>query len=93
MTPWRATYIKFRFIAIETNHETRPQCVICGTVLSNNSLKPTKLERHLKTVYPKLSNQPPVFFINKSENLKKMKLGISSSRFELSEKVLSASFN
>lgn len=86
------SYIKFGFIAIETNHETRPQCVICSTVLSNDALKPAKLERHLKTVHPKLSDRPPAFFMGKSENLKKMKLGTSGSRFELNEKVLSASF-
>ncbi|KAL4112208.1 hypothetical protein QTP88_016039 [Uroleucon formosanum] len=86
------SYIKFGFIAIETNHETRPQCVICSTVLSNDALKPAKLERHLKTVHLKLSDRPLAFFMGKSENLKKMKLGTSGSRFELNEKVLSVSF-
>lgn len=86
------SYIKFRFIAIETNRETRPQCVICSTVLSNDALKPAKLERHIKTVHPKLSDRPPAFFMGKLENLKKMKLGTSGSRFELNEKVLTTSF-
>jgi len=85
-------YIKFGFIAIETNREIRPQCVICATVLSNDALKPAKLERHLKSVHPTLSDRPPEFFMGKSENLKKMKLGTSGSRFESNEKVLSASF-
>jgi hypothetical protein len=66
--------------------------VICATVLSYDALKPAKLERHLKSVHPKFSDQPPEFFIGKSENLKKMKLGTSGSRFEANEKVLSASF-
>ncbi|KAE9529996.1 hypothetical protein AGLY_011458 [Aphis glycines] len=85
-------YIKFGFIAIETNREIRPQCVICATVLSNDALKLAKLERHLKSVHPTLSDGPPEFFMGKSENLKKMKLGTSGSRFESNEKVLSASF-
>ncbi|XP_050065774.1 protein ZBED8-like [Aphis gossypii] len=85
-------YIKFGFIAIETNREIRPQCVICATVLSNDALKPAKLERHLKSIHPTLSDRPPEFFMGKSENLKKMKLGTSGSRFESNDKVLSASF-
>lgn len=85
-------YIKFGFIAIETNREIRSQYVICAAVLSNDALKPPKLERHLKSVHPKLSDRPPEFFIGKSENLKKMKLGTSGSRFESNENVLSASF-
>lgn len=80
------SYIKFGFI------ETRPQCVKYSNVLSNDALKATKLERHLKTVHPKLSDRPPAFFTGKLENLKKMKLGTSDPRFELNEKVLSASF-
>jgi hypothetical protein len=66
--------------------------VICATVLSYDALKPAKLERHLKSVHPKFSDQPPEFFIGKSENLKKIKLGTRGSRFEANEKVLSASF-
>jgi hypothetical protein len=62
-------YIKFGFIAIETNREIRPQCVICVTVLSNDALKPAKLERHLKSVHSKFSD--PEFFMGKSENFEK----------------------
>ena len=54
-------YIKFGFIAIETKREIRPQCVICAAVLSYDALKPVKLERHLKSVHPKLSDRPPEF--------------------------------
>ena len=85
-------YIKFGFTSIEVNRETRPQCVICAVVLSNDALKPAKLERHLKTVHPNLSDRSPEFFSGKLENLKEMKLGPSGSRFESSQKALSASF-
>ena len=85
-------YIKFGFTAIEVNKEIRPQCVICAAVLSNEALKPAKLERHLKTVHSNLSDRPPEFFAGKLENLKKMKLGKTGTAYELSEKALSASF-
>lgn len=85
-------YIKFGFTDITVNKEVRPQCVICTTVLSNDALKPAKLERHLKTVHPNLSDRSREFFEGKKENFKKMKLGTSGARFETSEKVLHTSY-
>jgi hypothetical protein len=66
--------------------------VICATVLSNDALKPAKLERHLKSVHPKLTDRPPEFFAGKLENLKKMKLGTSGTKFASSQSALLASF-
>ncbi|KAK9685628.1 hypothetical protein QE152_g37889 [Popillia japonica] len=86
------TAIEFGFTAIEVNKEIRPQCVICAAILSNEALKPAKLERHLKTVHSNLSDRPPEFFAGKLENLKKMKLGKTGAAYESSEKALSASF-
>ncbi|CAG4975756.1 unnamed protein product [Colias eurytheme] len=85
-------YIKLGFTSIEINGETRPQCVLCATVLSNDALKPAKLERHLKTVHPKFCNRSREFFEGKLTSLKKMKLGPSGTSYETSEKTLSASF-
>ena len=53
----------------------RPQCVICAAVLSNDALKPAKLERYLKNVHPTLCSKPPECFEGRLQNLKKMKLG------------------
>jgi hypothetical protein len=64
-------YIKFVYIVMETNCETRPQCVICAAFFSNDALKSAKLERHLKTVHPKLSNRPSDFFHGQVRKLKK----------------------
>lgn len=47
-------YIKFGFIAIETNRDTRQQCEICSAVLSNDALKPAKSERY-DVMWEKLS--------------------------------------
>lgn len=86
------SYIQFGFTSIESNGEIKPQCVICATVLANDALKPAKLKRHLETVHPNLSSRPLEFFEGKLENLKKMKLGSSGTRFATSEKSLVASF-
>lgn len=85
-------YIKLGFTSIEINGETRPQCVICTTVLANDALKPSKLERHLKTVHPNHCDRPREFFEGKLINLKKMKLGPSGTSYATSEKTLAASF-
>lgn len=85
-------YIKLGFTSIEVNGETRPQCVLCAVVLSNEALKPNKLERHMKTVHPKFCDRPREFFEGKLANLKKMKIGPSGTSYATSEKTLSASF-
>lgn len=85
-------YIKFRFIAIETNREIRLQCVICSVVLNNESLKLAKLQQHSKSIHPNLSDRLLEFFICKSKNLKKkIKFGTNISRQALSKKALSVS--
>lgn len=44
------SYIKFGFTFIKNNNEELPQCVICFKTLSNECMKPSKLERHLITI-------------------------------------------
>lgn len=75
-------YIKLGFTSIEINGETRPQCLICTTVLA---LKPAKLERHLKTVHLNYCDRPREFFEGKLINLKKIKLGPSGKSYATSE--------
>lgn len=55
-------YIKFGFTFIEKDGVQKPQCVICHTVLSNDALQPSRLERHLTTAHPMLKEKPKVFF-------------------------------
>lgn len=50
----------------------KSQCVICFVVLSNEASEPAKLQRHLKTTHPNLSDRLPEFIIGKSESLKKI---------------------
>ena len=41
-----SSYIRFGFVAMDDGAVPKPQCVICGDVLSNNAMKPSKLMRH-----------------------------------------------
>ena len=36
----------------------KPKCVVCLKVLSTESLKKNKLQRHLETNYPNFMNRP-----------------------------------
>ena len=51
-----------------------PQCVICFKILSNDAMRPSRLERHLTTIHPDLVNKPRDYFAGKSISLKRVKL-------------------
>src|SRR4029434_2150211 len=42
-------YLKFAFNYKETDGEELAVCVVCSSVLSNEPMKPSKLQRHSKT--------------------------------------------
>ena len=55
-------YINFGFTSIISAGKEKPQCVVCSEVLSEESMKPNKLRRHLESKHPKLKNKSPEFF-------------------------------
>ena len=67
-------YLKYGFTCMNTSTEQKPQCILCGVVLSNESMKPAKLERHLNTCHPADKSRPLVYFEQKALQFKKMKL-------------------
>lgn len=54
-------YLKYGFTVMNN----KPQCVICGEVLSRESMKPSKLMRHLSTKHNKDADKPLHFFERK----------------------------
>lgn len=66
MRRYQAEYIKFGFsVFVEEGCDERPQCVICYKVLSNQSMKPSLLIRHITTKHPSFENKPKEFFFAK----------------------------
>uniref|UniRef100_H2YPP8 HAT C-terminal dimerisation domain-containing protein n=1 Tax=Ciona savignyi TaxID=51511 RepID=H2YPP8_CIOSA len=59
---YNQTFIQYGFTCITENDEQRPLCLLCNEVLANESLKPTKLKRHLDTKHDSYSNKPATFF-------------------------------
>lgn len=48
----------------------RPQCVICNNILAKESLKPSKLKRHLETQHAELTDKPLEYFQRKKKDVK-----------------------
>ncbi|XP_049790084.1 SCAN domain-containing protein 3-like [Schistocerca nitens] len=85
-------YIKYGFASIQKNGVDQPQCVICYEVLNNDSMRPSRLERHLWEKHGALKEKLKEFFAVKCDNLKRMKLDTAGSFARTSEKVLEASY-
>lgn len=65
------SFLKFGFInCANANQDPKPQCVVCSEVLANESLKPSKLKRHLETKHGELVDKPIEYFQRKQRELK-----------------------
>lgn len=85
-------YIKYGFTFIEKNGYHLPQCVICHVVLSNDAMRPGRLERHLTTNHSTMKDKPTSFFVAKKDGLKRMKLDSTGSFRMENEKAVEASY-
>ncbi|XP_033069682.1 protein FAM200B isoform X1 [Trachypithecus francoisi] len=84
-------YLKYGFIKCEKPFENdRPQCVICNNILANESLKPSKLKRHLETQHAELIDKPLEYFQRKKKDVKLSTQFLSCST--VSEKALLSSY-
>ncbi|KAI6658867.1 SCAN domain-containing protein 3 [Oopsacas minuta] len=63
------SFIRFGFTSIFKDGLQKPQCVVCGEVLSNEALKPSKLSKHLQTKHKELISKPVEFFKRKRDEL------------------------
>lgn len=66
------SYVEFGFVVIIDGEVLKPQCIICGDVLANEAMKPSKLKRHLYSKHKEVSSQPKEFFERKSSELKSL---------------------
>ena len=69
---YHVSFLKHGFISWPGSDEScpKPQCVVCGDILSNESLKGNNLSRHLSTKHPELETKPVAFFERKSHEMK-----------------------
>ena len=64
------SYIQLGFICKNVDGEERPMCVICGTSLSKDAMKPSKLKRHLSSLHKDISTKPKEYFERKIADMK-----------------------
>ena len=84
-------FLSYGFVCRVVSGEPRPQCVVCSTVLSNASLFPAKLQRHLQRVHPGLVGKPVEYFKRQRDGLSKQK-GCMGQATKFNEKALRASY-
>ena len=70
----------------------KPQCVLCHAVLSGESMKPSKLKRHLETKHPEHAKKDLDFFKRHERCLKTQRLDRSGLFQQQSAAVVEASF-
>ena len=57
---------------------SKPQCVLCADTLSNASMKPTHLKRHMETKHRSDSGKPVEFFRRRRDELNRGRLVLRS---------------
>ncbi|KAI6651897.1 SCAN domain-containing protein 3 isoform X1 [Oopsacas minuta] len=69
-----------------------PRCVVCNETLSAESMKPSKLKRHLETRHPEYSSKDPSFFIRMEILLKRSRLDTTGTYQQQSFTCIEASY-
>ena len=69
---YQKEFLKYGFTCQVKDNLDHPQCVICGDVLANESLKPVKM-KHLETKHPEDVMKPMTFFLRKEAALQGQK--------------------
>lgn len=59
---YQENYLKMGFTWFGDKLNPRPKCVVCGFVLSNEAMVPSKLKRHFSTKHGHLSEKPLQYF-------------------------------
>ncbi|XP_028968356.1 SCAN domain-containing protein 3-like [Galendromus occidentalis] len=87
-----ASYLRFGFIQEPgSEFEPRPLCIVCSECLSNEGMKPSKLQRHRDLKHPDLACKPLEYFQRMRDELKQqqnsmrnMTLGDNNSQMRAS---------
>ena len=85
-------FIKYGFTSFSDRDEEKGQCVICYRVLSNESLRPSKLQNHLEKKHPGLKGKDIEYFKRLENGLKRQRLDKTGSFAGTDKKLTKASF-
>lgn len=79
MRKYNTEYLQLGFTFAGTEDEPKPQCIICLEILSNESMKPSKLRRHFETKHGEFTSKSLDFFVVKLGEFKKSQKVMKSS--------------
>nr|XP_039255363.1 zinc finger BED domain-containing protein 5-like [Styela clava] len=85
-------YLKYGFISIEHKGKVLPQCVVCMKTLSNASMKPSLLLRHLRTNHADRKNRDLSYFRRLAEQMKRHRLDRTGLFHQKGTKIVKASY-
>ena len=71
---YKEAFLNFGFTSVIENFIKKPQCVICFKVLTQESMKPSKLKQHFKSCHGELAEKSVDYFRRKAEDLKNCRL-------------------
>ncbi|XP_076803440.1 zinc finger BED domain-containing protein 5-like [Clavelina lepadiformis] len=67
-------FLKYGFTFIVDAGIEKPQCVICNTIMSAESMKPNKMKRHFDAKHPNFAGKDVQYFKNKADCVQKNRL-------------------
>ncbi|CAI9717570.1 Hypothetical predicted protein [Octopus vulgaris] len=85
-------YIRFEFVFLQKCDTEVLHCVICYKTSSNDGMRLSHLERHLRTTHPALADKPKAFFEAKRHSLKQAMLDGSGSFRQQTSMAVEASY-
>ena len=86
------SYIKFGFSLLNDYGVQTGQCVVCYRVLSNQSLRPSKLSNHLKKNHPELKNKSTEYFRRLESTCKRQPFDKTGNFQQTDQKLTEESF-
>ena len=89
---YNESYIRFGFSSLNDHGTEKGQCVVCYCVLSNESLRPSKLSNHLEKKHPGLKNKSEEYFKRLESSCKRQRLDTTGSFQQRDKKLTEASF-
>ncbi|KAI6649866.1 Zinc finger BED domain-containing protein 5-like [Oopsacas minuta] len=90
--PYHDKFIELGFFYVTNRGVQKPQCVICYEVLSNESMKHNKLQRHLSSKHPAYKDRDRSFFDRKLTALRNTRLDKQGKCQQINENALEASY-
>ncbi|XP_067942854.1 zinc finger BED domain-containing protein 5-like [Watersipora subatra] len=86
------SYLNYGFTCMIKSGIKVPQCVLCMKVLTNDSMKPHQLKRHLRNKHAKHMDKSKPFFEAKERELKRAKLESTGSFHIQAQAITEASY-